>query len=284
MKFFDLFSGIGGFRIGLERTGHICVGSCEIDKYARQIYAKNFGSEPRWKDVRDIIPKELPEFDILCAGFPCQSFSTVGTRMGFEDTRGTLFFEIVRIAREKQPSILFLENVKGLLSHDKGETFKIIIQTLDECGYDVSWQIINSKYFLPQNRERIYIIANLRGSGSRKILPLGEVSQGNNKSCERIETKKVKMNYKANTNANMKKRIQDRDATWTLTCNSNDFTITQNHRERILTPIEYERLQGFKDDWTEGVIDTQRYKMLGNAVTTNVIEYISRFYWTKKNL
>ena len=164
MKFFDLFAGIGGFRVGLEAHGHECVGSCEIDKYARKIYGKNFGHEPRFKDVREIDTKDLPEFDILCAGFPCQSFSIVGNRKGFEDKRGNLFFEITRLAKEKRPSILLLENVKGLLSHEKGETFRIMLQTLDECGYDVSWQLLNSRYFVPQSRERLYIIANLRGS------------------------------------------------------------------------------------------------------------------------
>jgi len=300
MKFFDLFAGIGGFRVGLEAHGHECVGSCEIDKYARKIYGKNFGHEPKYKDVREIDTKDIQEFDILCAGFPCQSFSIVGNRMGFEDKRGNLFFEIIRLAKEKRPSILLLENVKGLLSHEKGETFRIMLQTLDECGYDVSWQLLNSRYFVPQSRERVYIIANLRGSSGRKILPLGKVSKRNDKSRKELyaedecsstltatywkgygggrpmikESKPVQMNYRANVNSNMKERVQDRDETWTLTTNSNDFTITDGDRVRKLTPTECERLQGFADDWTKGISDTQRWKCLGNAVTTNVVEYI----------
>ena len=300
MKFFDLFAGIGGFRVGLEAHGHECVGSCEIDKYARKIYGKNFGHEPEYKDVRDIDPKDIQDFDILCAGFPCQSFSIVGNRMSFEDKRGNLFFEIIRLAKEKRPSILLLENVKGLLSHEKGETFRIMLQTLDECGYDVSWQLLNSRYFVPQSRERVYIIANLRGSSGRKILPLGKVSKRNDKSRKELyaedecsstltatywkgygggrpmikESKPVQMNYRANVNSNMKERVQDRDETWTLTTNSNDFTITDGDRVRKLTPIECERLQGFADNWTKGISDTQRWKCLGNAVTTNVVEYI----------
>ena len=300
MKFFDLFAGIGGFRVGLEAHGHECVGSCEIDKYARKIYGKNFGHEPEYKDVRDIDPKDIQDFDILCAGFPCQSFSIVGNRMGFEDKRGNLFFEIIRLAKEKRPSILLLENVKGLLSHEKGETFRIMLQTLDECGYDVSWQLLNSRYFVPQSRERVYIIANLRGSSGRKILPLGKVSKRNDKSRKELyaedecsttltatywkgygggrpmikESKPVQMNYRSNVNSNMKERVQDRDETWTLTTNSNDFTITDGDRVRKLTPIECERLQGFADNWTKGISDTQRWKCLGNAVTTNVVEYI----------
>ena len=300
MKFFDLFAGIGGFRLGMERNGHECIGSCEIDQYARQIYAKNFGNEPKFKDVRELDTKDLPEFDILCAGFPCQSFSIVGNRKGFEDKRGNLFFEITRLVKEKRPSILLLENVKGLLSHEKGETFRIMLQTLDECGYDVSWQLLNSRYFVPQSRERLYIIANLRGSSGRKILPLGKVSKRNDKSRKELyatdecsstltatywkgygggrpmikESKPVQMKYRANVNSNMKERVQDRDETWTLTSNSNDFTITDGDRVRKLTPIECERLQGFADDWTKGISDTQRWKCLGNAVTTNVVEYI----------
>jgi DNA (cytosine-5)-methyltransferase 1 len=301
MKFFDLFAGIGGFRVGLEANGHECVGSCEIDKYARKIYAKNFGHEPKFKDVREIDTKDLPEFDILCAGFPCQSFSIVGNRKGFEDKRGNLFFEITRLAKEKRPSILLLENVKGLLSHEKGKTFRIILQELDGLGYDVEWQLINSRYFVPQSRERLYIIGHLRGSGSRKILPLGKVSKRNDKSRKELyakdecsstltatywkgygggrpmikESKPVQMNYRSNVNSNMKERVQDRDETWTLTSNSNDFTITDNHRVRKLTPIECERLQGFADDWTKGISDTQRWKCIGNAVTTKVVEYIT---------
>jgi len=303
MKFFDLFAGIGGFRVGLEAHGHECIGSCEIDKYARKIYAKNFGHEPRFKDVREIETKDLPEFDILCAGFPCQSFSIVGNRKGFEDKRGNLFFEIVRLAKEKRPPILLLENVQGLLSHEKGETFRVIVQTLDELGYDVEWQLLNSRYFVPQSRARLYIIGHLRRSSGGEILPLGEVSKRNDKSRKELyaedecsstltatywkgygggrpmikEDKKVQMNYRSNVNSNMKERVQDRDETWTLTGNSNDFTITDNHRVRKLTPKECERLQGFADNWTKGISDTQRYKCLGNAVTTDVIEYIARY-------
>ena len=169
MKFFDLFCGVGGFRLGMEANGNVCIGSCEIDKYARQTYAKNFGHEPEYTDVRKINPRELEDFDCLCAGFPCQAFSIAGKRRGFDDTRGTLFFEIMRIAREKQPSILFLENVKGLLSHDKGETFRTIIESMDELGYDVEWQVLDSANWVPQHRERIFLIGHLRGKPRSQV-------------------------------------------------------------------------------------------------------------------
>ena len=180
LTFFDLFAGVGGFRLGMEKAGHTCVGSCEWDKYSRETYKKNFGSYPEYDDAKDLHPQSLPHFDVLCAGFPCQAFSIAGKRLGFEDTRGTIFFEIARIAKEKRPSYLFLENVKGLLSHDKGRTFSTIISTLDEMGYDAEWQVLNSKYFVPQNRERIFIIGHLRGERTRKVFPLGDFNEETN--------------------------------------------------------------------------------------------------------
>ena len=169
-----MFSGIGGFDLAMRNLGHETVGACEIDKYARSVYARQFPGVAIWENATAIKPKELPDFDILCAGFPCQSFSIAGKRRGFDDTRGSLFFEIARIAKEKQPSVLFLENVRGLLSHDKGKTFHTILATLDEIGFDCQWQIINSKYFVPQNRERIFIVGHSRKGSRREIFPLGE--------------------------------------------------------------------------------------------------------------
>ncbi len=177
MKFFDLFSGIGGFHLGMERAGHECVGACEIDKYKNIVYKKRFPNTKIWGDVKTVNPDELPDFEVLCAGFPCQAFSIAGKRRGFEDTRGTIFFEIARIAKEKRPRLLLLENVKGLLSHKQGETYRTIRDTLDEMGYTVEWQLLNSKYFVPQNRERIIIIGHLRGERFREIFPVGETNE-----------------------------------------------------------------------------------------------------------
>ena len=162
MKCYSLFAGVGGFDLALKNKGHTIVGACEIDKYARQTYRKNFGREPEQRDATKIIPEQLPDFDLLCAGFPCQAFSVAGRRLGFEDTRGTLFYEIVRIAREKRPKFLLLENVEGLLYHDRGKTFTVILSTLDELGYDVEWKCEDSQYFTSQVRERIFIIGTLR--------------------------------------------------------------------------------------------------------------------------
>ena len=150
IKYFDIFAGIGGFRSGLEKAGGFeCVGYCEIDKYAKKAYETLYDTEGEvfYDDARKIDPNELPDLDLICGGFPCQSFSIAGKRKGFSDTRGTLFFEIARIAAIKKPKYLLLENVPGLLSHDQGRTFATILSTLDELGYDVVWEVLNSADF-----------------------------------------------------------------------------------------------------------------------------------------
>lgn len=181
IKFFDIFAGIGGFRSGLETLdGFECVGYCEIDRYARQAYEAmyNTGGEIYFDNARKIIPEQLPDFDLITGGFPCQSFSIAGARKGFNDTRGTLFFEIARIAAVKRPKYLFLENVPGLLNHNKGRTFETILNTLDEWGYDVCWQILNSKNFgVPQSRNRVYIVGYLRGKCAGEVLSFTQTSR-----------------------------------------------------------------------------------------------------------
>ena len=171
MRFIDLFSGIGGFRMALEKLNHKCVFSADNDKYACDTYYKNFKEYPLI-DIKKLSAKKIPNHDILCAGFPCQPFSIAGERKGFNDTRGTLFFDIVRILKEKKPKIFILENVKGLVNHDKGKTFKKIINILskkvngkinkskrENLGYNVFWKVLNSYDFnAPQNRERVFII------------------------------------------------------------------------------------------------------------------------------
>ncbi len=179
MRFLDLFAGIGGFRLALEQAGHRCIGFCEIDKFARQTYKANFNTEGEveWHDITKVTDEQARELrgkvDLITGGFPCQAFSVAGERRGFEDTRGTLFFEIARIAKQIEPRFLLLENVKGLLSHDKGRTFAIILSTLDELGYDVEWQVLNSKDFgVPQNRERVFIVGHFGGEPRRKVFPI----------------------------------------------------------------------------------------------------------------
>ena len=180
IRFFDMFAGIGGFRSGLEAVGGFeCVGYCEIDPYARKAYEALYDTrgEKFYGDATKIIPEQLPDFELLCGGFPCQSFSIAGTRRGFEDTRGTLFFEVARIAAVKKPKYLYLENVPGLLSHDSGGTFQVILNTLDELGYDVAWQVLNSKNFgVPQERKRVMLVGFLRGQCAGEVLSFTETS------------------------------------------------------------------------------------------------------------
>ncbi|GAX47287.1 hypothetical protein RsY01_886 [Lactococcus reticulitermitis] len=180
MKFIDLFAGIGGFRLGMESAGHECVAFCEIDKFARESYKAihNTEGETEFHDITKVTDEQWRQFrgavDVICGGFPCQAFSVAGKRLGFMDeTRGTLFFEIARAAKQIEPRLLLLENVKGVLSHDKGNTFRTILATLDELGYDAEWQILNSKNFgVPQNRERVFIVGHFRGAGGRKVFPV----------------------------------------------------------------------------------------------------------------
>ena len=183
MKFLDLFAGIGGFRLGMEAAGHECVGFCEIDKFARKSYKAihDTRGEIELHDIRTVSDESIRRIgrvDVICGGFPCQAFSIAGNRRGFEDTRGTLFFEIARFASILRPRYLFLENVKGLLNHDGGATFETILRTLDELGYNVEWQVLNSKNFgVPQNRERVFIVGHLRGAGTRGVFPLSKSGQ-----------------------------------------------------------------------------------------------------------
>jgi DNA-cytosine methyltransferase len=206
MKYFSMFSGIGGFERGInesylhkhepkntEQTNGtsrrirnttndppLCIGYSEIDKYAIQIYEKNFKGHKNYGNARDIVPKQLPGFDLLVGGFPCQAFSIAGRRGGFDDTRGTLFFEIARVLKHKRPRYFLLENVKGLLSHDSGKTFQTILKVCSDIGYRVQWQVLNSKDFgVPQNRERVFIIGHLGGQRRPEVFPLRSSGQVN---------------------------------------------------------------------------------------------------------
>lgn len=303
MKYFSLFSGIGGFELGIQQayentkirliqqeisrpeySGNIesgwrhteldCVGFSEIDKYAIATYQSHFPEHKNYGDITKINEQELPDFDMLVGGFPCQAFSIAGKRKGFEDTRGTLFFDIARIIKAKQPRLVFLENVKGLLSHDNGETFRTIIATLDELGYDLQWQVLNSKnHGVPQNRERVFIIGHLRGTSRPEVFPFG-IDTG--ESFEPIKRNKIKSSARGfGSSASL---VERDDIVPTLTSSmgtgGNNVPMVEDIKIRRLTPIECERLQGFPDNWTVGS-DTQRYKQCGNAVTVNVIRDIA---------
>jgi DNA (cytosine-5)-methyltransferase 1 len=182
MKFIELFAGIGAFRLGLEKTGHECVWANEWLEKPRRIYARNFGEQPDGRDIRDITADDIPEAELLVGGFPCATFSVAGKRTGFslEDTRGTLAFEMFRLARDKRIPYILFENVKGLLNHDQGRTFEIILQVLDDMGYDAQWELLDSQNFgIPQHRERIFLVANLRGKPRPKVFPIGRTDKEN---------------------------------------------------------------------------------------------------------
>ena len=325
MKYFDTFTGIGGFTRAIEqayetsteskklqredlcleghsdspesRVGeqqHTCVGYSEIDKYASSIYQKHYPEHKNYGDITKINAEELPDFDLLVGGFPCQAFSIAGKRGGFEDTRGTLFFDLARILQTKKPRLFVFENVKGLLSHDNGNTFKTIIKAIDELGYDTQWQVLNSKNFgVPQNRERVFIVGHLRGTRRPEVFPIGTQSVEDTRRTGQEVSYTIDANYAKGTNTITKGRRQivsphNRRTEFKTSeiCN----TLTSHYRGspdgdgrpavlddmqiRRLTPVECERLQGFPDNWTEGISDTQRYKCCGNAVTVNVVQAI----------
>lgn len=191
-----MFSGVGGFELGIVRATKgkwRCVGYSEIDKFSNQVMRKKFKGVKNYGDAKKINTDELPDFDFLCGGFPCQAFSIAGKREGFKDIRGTMFFEIARILKTKRPKMFLLENVKGLLNHEKGKTFTTIIQTLSELGYNVQWVVLNSKFFgVPQNRERVFLIGSLRGECRPEVLPFrenaGKIQEGTNKEIKGYNT------------------------------------------------------------------------------------------------
>lgn len=311
MIFLDLFSGIGGFRLGLERNGHTPVGYVEIDKFARQSYNAMFDTSGEWTatDITKVTDEEWRKFngkvDIIAGGFPCQAFSIAGKRLGFLDsTKGTLFFEIARAAQQIKPRYLFLENVKGLLNHDCGNTFRTILNTLDELGYDVEWRVLNSKNFgVPQNRERVYIIGHLREDSGREVFPFfgenGEADQSivnaKNNSSDGITKVMVKEATKkgydiatvgdsiniSQPNSKTRRGRVGHGIANTLVTGAEQATLTSDGRIRMLTPRECWRLQAFPDELFDkakaaGLSDSQLYKQAGNSVTVNVIEAIAK--------
>ena len=254
MKFLDMFAGIGGFRFAMEQAGHECVGFCEIDKFARASYKAihDTKGEIELHDVTQVTDEEIRSIgtvDVICGGFPCQAFSIAGNRRGFEDTRGTLFFEVARFASILKPKYLFLENVKGLLNHDNGNTFEVIISTLDELGYNVEWQVLNSKNFgVPQNRERVFIIASLRGECTRRVFPIGR--EGAKFGTE--STMKVIGNTKnpSSTSNGARERVYDSEGLMS-TLTATDYKSPKQVAIPVLTPERVNKRQNgrrFKED------------------------------------
>ncbi len=295
MRYIELFAGVGGFRLGIERafqnqkdkTKPICVYTNEWNKFARQTYIKNFGGHIDERDITTVPTTDIPSHDLLVGGFPCQTFSQAGKRRGFDDTRGTLFFEIARILADKRPRHLVLENVKGLLSHDSGKTFQTIVGVLTGLGYNIQWQVLNSRHFgVPQNRERVFLVGSLREEPRPEVFPLAGTNGQNprqviwpNESTEpQAKVIDGPISKLSRISLQFQKQMPKRgggDYAYTVDC-SNSGAIKLGGTIRRLTPLECERLQGFPDNWTRGMSDKQRFSQMGNAVTVNVVEAVMR--------
>ena len=296
-KAIDLFAGIGGIRLGFSQAfgkDIEFVFSSEIDKYAQQTYYANFGELPHG-DITQIDEKEIPAHDIILAGFPCQAFSIAGKRLGFEDTRGTLFFEVARIIKHHKPKIVFLENVKGFVNHDKGNTFKVVKETLEELGYKVYAKVLNAKDFgVPQNRERIYIVGFLEDvefefpQSLDKEVKVGDILEDKVHDKYTISDKlwaghqRRKIEHKAKGNGFGYSLFNEHsEYTSTLSAryykDGSEVLIAQNGQNpRKLTPREAGRLQGFSKNFKIVCSDVQAYKQFGNSVSVPVIEAISK--------
>lgn len=293
IKFIDLFAGIGGIRIGFENAGFECVFSSELDKFASQTYEANFNDKPAG-DIKQIDVGRMPCFDVLCAGFPCQPFSQAGLKKGFSDSRGTMFFEIARIAKSHMPKAIFLENVKRLKTHDKGQTFKVIKETLENLGYNVHSKVLNAKDFgLPQNRERIYIVALLENidfsfpEPSSERIKVGDILEKNVDSKYTLSDK-LWQGHQDRKKKHKEKGFgfgysifnEESDYTNTISAryykDGSEILIEQNGKNpRKLTPREAARLQGFPDSFIIPVSDSQAYKQFGNSVAITVITKIA---------
>jgi DNA (cytosine-5)-methyltransferase 1 len=312
MKYIELFAGIGGFRLGLDKAGHTCVFTNEWLKKPASIYERNFGDKPDTRDIRTITADDIPDADLIVGGFPCATFSFAGKRTGLslEDTRGTLFYEMFRLARDKRIPYILFENVKGLLNHDRGETFKVILSVMDEMGYDAEWELLDSQNFgVPQHRERIFVIGYLRGHPRPKVFPITSPDRENAKEDEGKQGKREGLfsNISPTLDAHYIKggasrqyvvtqwrrgyfRDYKSDGTPTLTANMGTGghnvpfvkSIDATLGYRKLTPIECERLQGFPDDFTKYyadgriVSDSERYERCGRTVSVPVIYEIGK--------
>ncbi|WP_225557389.1 DNA (cytosine-5-)-methyltransferase [Flavobacterium columnare] len=315
-KFIDLFAGIGGFRLALQNLGGKCVFTSEWDEYAKKTYRANFGETPFGDITKEFTKSYIPnEFQVLCAGFPCQPFSHAGLKKGFEDTRGTLFFDVAdiinrRIENNNPIDVIFLENVKGLRNHDKGNTLKVIIKTLDNLGYEVNHEILNSKNFgIPQNRERIFIVAWLKEKKRKFKFPLGiDINDYIIYDKENLNNiKKTKVGDILLKNPDSKYTISDRlyaghlrrrkehkekgngfgfssfdkNSLYTSTISAryykdgSEILIEQEDANpRKLTPREAANLQGYPNNFVIPVSDNQAYKQFGNSVSVPVIQTV----------
>jgi len=292
-KFIDLFAGIGGIRIPFDELGGECVFTSEWDKFAQKTYTANFGEMP-YGDITQIPVDEIPAHDVLLAGFPCQPFSQAGLKKGFQDTRGTLFFDIARILEYHRPKAFLLENVKRLRSHDGGKTLTVILKVLEELGYDTRFEVLNAKDFgVPQNRERIYIVGFLGKTDFSYPKPTYAKTRVGNILEKNVDDKYTLSNRLWQGHLRRKKEHEekgfgfgyclfDRQSPYTSTISAryykdgSEILIEQKGKNpRKLTPREAARVQGFPENFIIPVSDGQAYKQFGNAVAVPVVRAVA---------
>ena len=309
IKFIDLFAGIGGFHLALNKVNGECLFASEWDKECQKIYEKNFHLKP-FGDITKINEKEIPKHDVLCAGFPCQAFSISGKRQGFKDTRGTLFFDVARIIKHHQPKLILLENVKNFLTHDNSNTISVVKKTLEELNYNVFYKVLNSSNFgIPQKRERIYIV------GFNKKLKINEFKFPSNQNIfvslkdyllpdnltkelvlnrDDIQLKKDKKiqkdifgNYpqkpirlgQVNKGGQGERIYSTNGHAVSLTAygggiGSKTGLYLVNNKLRKLSPRECARITGFPDSFSLSENKNHSYRQFGNSVVVNVLDFI----------
>lgn len=302
--FIDLFAGLGGFRLALESLGAKCVYSSEWDKFAQEVYCENFGEIPDG-DITKVDENQIPEHDILCAGFPCQAFSISGKQRGFEDSRGTLFFDVARIVKAKKPKVVFMENVKNFATHDKGKTLSVVKSTMTELGYTFNYKVLNATdYGIPQKRERIYMVCFRKDLDVKEFsFPKAFVLQKhvedfllndeklvsnlyvdrpdtyyNNETDNKTSNKSIRLGI-VNKGGQGERIYSTKGIAITLSANGGGvFAKTGgyliNGKPRRLHQRECARLMGFPDTYIMAKNKNQAYKQFGNSVVVDVLQYI----------
>lgn len=305
MSFIDLFAGLGGFRLALESLGANCVYSNEWDKYAQEVYCQNFG-ETLEGDITKVDEKTIPDHDILCAGFPCQAFSISGKQLGFKDSRGTLFFDVARIVKEKRPKVVFMENVKNFASHDDGKTLAVVKATMEELGYNFHARVLNAvDYGMPQKRERIYMVCfrnDINDFGFQFPAPfplkrhVEDFLLDDESMLEKLYIKRddMQMNGEPDdkySNKSIRLGIVNKGGQGERIYSTKGIAITLsaygggvfaktggylvNGRTRRLHPRECARIMGYPDSYIMAKNANQAYKQFGNSVVVDVLQYIA---------
>lgn len=309
-KFIDLFAGIGGFHLALSSFGAECIFASEWDSYAQSVYEKNFGIKP-YGDITKIEESDIPDHNIICGGFPCQAFSISGKQNGFNDTRGTLFFEIIRIAKFHSPELLILENVANFEKHDKGRTLQVVVESLYNLGYDVYFKVLNASFFgIPQSRERIYFVCFRKDLNAKNfkfpeqdgypiylkdiLLDDKEIDKSIYLNRKDIYFNEDKIKGKELFSVNRIKPLRlgrvNKGGQGERIYDINGHAITLsaygggvgsktglyliNGKVRKLLPRECSRIQGFPDDFKISESSSQAYKQFGNSVAVNVLQSI----------